>query len=309
MQKRTYPKTVFRKKVFKGLFWTGFVLVFFLSVIAIVRVSNFDTNPVEAKQVQSEETKVNYALSEGAQSFAQNFAREYFDWQNGDEDKKTRVERLQPYLANGLDEHAGLSFEGMEWNSRLSTSQVWHVEETGDDSANITLRVEHILNKNTPQEAPSEEKTGPYEKYFVVPIQTDGISFVVHQIPYFISAPEKPKITSDTTINETGKLQDSKLQEEITSALNTFFKVYTNGTQEELSYYIKGDEIQTMTGVITFKEVKNLIIKQDKSTNQYKVYATVVFQENQSKAQVVYPYELILLKEENRWFIKSIKNR
>ena len=212
MQKRTYPKTVFRKKVFKGLFWTGFVLVFFLSVIAIVRVSNFDTNPVEAKQVQSEETKVNYALSEGAQSFAQNFAREYFDWQNGDEDKKTRVERLQPYLANGLDEQAGLSFEGMEWNSSLSTSQVWHVEETGADSSNITLRVEHILTKNTPQEAPSEEKTGPYEKYFVVPIQTDGASFVVHQIPYFISAPEKPKITSDTTINETenSKIQNSR---------------------------------------------------------------------------------------------------
>ena len=78
MQKRTYPKTIFRKKVFKGLFWTGFVLVFFLSVVAIVRVSNFDTDQAEAKQIQPEEKKVNYAISEGAQSFAQNFARELF---------------------------------------------------------------------------------------------------------------------------------------------------------------------------------------------------------------------------------------
>ena len=38
MQKRTYPKTIFRKKVFKGIFWTGFALVLFLSVVAMVRV-------------------------------------------------------------------------------------------------------------------------------------------------------------------------------------------------------------------------------------------------------------------------------
>ena len=106
-----------------------------------------DTDQAEAKQVQPEEKKVNYAASEGAQSFAQNFARQYFDWQNSDEGKKNRVERLQPYLANGLDKQAGLSFEGMEWNSSLSTSQVWNIEETGKDSALITLRVEQILNK------------------------------------------------------------------------------------------------------------------------------------------------------------------
>ena len=312
MQKRTYPKTIFRKKVLKGLFWTGFALVFFLSVVAIVRVSNLDTNQAEAKQIQPEEKKVNYAVSEGAQSFAQNFARDYFDWQNSDEGIKTRAERLQPYLATGLDKQAGLSFEGMEWNSSLSASQVWNIEDTSKDTALITLRVEQILNKTTSQDSnedPSEEKSGPHEKYFVVPIQTDGKSFVVHQIPYFNSPSEKPNITSDTSIDENGKIQDTKLQEEITSALNTFLKVYTNGTQEELSYYMKDEDIQTMTGVITFKEIKSLVIKQDGSTNQYKVNATVVFQENQSKAQVVYPYELTLVKEDNRWFVHSIQNQ
>ena len=200
------------------------------------------------------------------------------------------------------------------WNGivSLSASQVWNIEDTSKDTAHITLRVEQILNKTTSQDSnedPSEEKSGPHEKYFVVPIQTDGKSFVVHQIPYFNSPPEKPNITSDTSIDENGKIQDTKLQEEITSALNTFLKVYTNGTQEELSYYMKDEDIQTMTGVITFKEIKSLVIKQDGSTNQYKVNATVVFQENQSKAQVVYPYELTLVKEDNRWFVHSIQNQ
>ena len=40
--------------------------------------------------------------------------------------------------------------------------------------------------------------------------------------------------------------------------------------------------------------------------NEYEVNATVVFQENQSKAQVVYPYELTLVKEENRWLFTFV---
>ena len=76
-----------------------------------------------------------------------------------------------------------------------------------------------------------------------------------------------------------------------------------------MSYYIKGEDIQTMTGIITFKEIKSLVIKQGESPKEYEVNATVVFQENQSKAQVVYPYELTLVKEENRWFVRRFKHQ
>lgn len=324
MKKRKYPKTVLRKKVIKGTFWTGFALVLFLSVVAIVRVGNAGAGAVEEKPVEEVKKEENLAAGEGAQSFAENFAVEYFNWQNTDEEKKKRVERLQPFLATGLNDQAGLAFDGMEWNSSLSESQVWNVEEKGEDTALITLRVQHSLNKTTPPDpkaveqakkdkkpAPKakEEKTGPYEKYFVIPVKTDGKSFVVHKVPYFVAPAKKPEITSDATISEEGKIQDTKLQEEITSGLNTFFKVYTTGTQEELSYYTKGDEIQTMNGITTFKEVKSTVIKQGDSENEYEVHATVIFQENQSKAQVIYPYEITLVKEEDRWFVKEMKNQ
>lgn len=324
MKKREYPKTVWRKKVIKGTFWTSFVLVLFLSVVAIVRVGNMGADQAEAKQVQIVEKETNFAASVGAQSFAQNFAQQYFSWQNTDEGKKNRVERLRPYLANGLDEQAGLLFEGMIWNSSLQQSQVWNVKETGEDTALITLRVHHLLNRVIPPDPkeieasqkeekeppkPKEEKAGPYEKFFVVPVKTDGKAFVVYKVPYFIAADKKPEITSEPSIKDNEKLQDPKLHEEITSALSTFFKTYTNGTQEELSYYLKGADIQTMTGIITFKEVKNLILKKGDSTEEYKVHARVIFEENQSKAQVLYPFELILVKEDNRWFVKEMKNQ
>lgn len=323
MKKREYPKTVLRKKVIKGAFWTGFMFVLFLSVVAIIRVGNVGADANEQKSVQKVIKEQNLAVGEGAQSFAENFAAEYFDWQNTDEGKKKRVERLQPYLATGLDEQAGLSFDGMEWNSTLTKSQVWNVEETEEDTALITLRVMHQLKKTTPPDPKVVEKAkknkkeppkakvenaGPYEKYFVVPVRTDGQSFVVYKIPYFIAAPKKPDIVASRTVDEADTVIDSVLQHEITSFLHTFFKVYTTGTQEELSYYTKDNPISSMSGIMTFQEVKNLLIKKGDHQNTYQIFITAVFQENQSKGQVIYPYKLTIVKEDDRWFVKNIQN-
>ncbi|MDE3841089.1 hypothetical protein C0966_17665 (plasmid) [Bacillus methanolicus] len=163
-------------------------------------------------------------------------------------------------------------------------------------------------NKKDPPKA-KVENAGPYEKYFVVPVKTDGQSFVVHKIPYFIATPKKPDIVASRTVNQADTVNDSVLQHEITSFLRTFFKVFTTGTQEELSYYTKDDPIPSMSGIMTFQEVKNIVIKKGKNDTDYLVNATVVFQENQSKAKVVYPYQLRLMKEEDRWFVKEMKNQ
>ncbi|AIE61706.1 conjugal transfer protein [Bacillus methanolicus] len=325
MKKREYPKTVFRKKIIKGIFWTGFFSVLFLSVVAIVRVGNAGTSQAEAEPMHEEVKKEeNLAVSEGAQSFAQNFATQYFNWQNTDAGKKDRVKRLKLYLATGLDEQAGLGFEGMQWNSSLSKSQVWNVEETGKDTALITLRVQHMLKKIThpdpkvvkdakkaKKEPPKakEETIGPFEKYFVVPVKTDGQSFVVYEIPYFIAAPKKPEIVVNTTVDQTDKVNDLVLQQEVLSFLHTFLKVYTTGTQEELSYYTQDNLLPSMSGIMTFQEIKNLLIKKGDHQNTYQIFITAVFQENQSKAQVVYPYKLTIVKKEGRWFVKEMKNQ
>ncbi|USK36543.1 conjugal transfer protein (plasmid) [Bacillus sp. F19] len=299
-------------------------MVLFLSVAAIERSGNAGAGAIQHMPAEDVMKEENFAAEVGAQSFAENFAAEYFNWENSDDEIKNRAKRLHPYLAKGLDEQAGLAFEGMERSSELDDSQVWNVEETEENTALITLRVQHTLKKTTPPDAKAveqakkdkkplpkakEEKSEPFEKYIVIPVKTDGKSYVVHKVPYFVPPAKKPEITSDVSISEKGKIQDSQLQDEITSGLTTFFKVYTTGTQEELSYYTKSDEIKAMTGITTFKEVKDTIIKQGDAENEYKVHVTVIFQENQSKAKVIYPYELVLVKEENRLFVKEMKNQ
>ena len=326
MKKREYPKTVFRKKITKAVFWTGFALVFFLSVIAIVRVGNATAGSSEPDQPQQDEASdvINLASGEGGQSFAQNFAAEYFSWGLSDEDKEKRMKLLSRYLATGLDEQAGLSFEGMEWGSSLKESQVWKVEETGDDSALVTLRVLHESKKTVPPDPEAvkkakedkkdppkakEEKDGPHEKYFVVPVKTDGQSFAVHEIPYLTAAPEKPDITAEPATSEDGKLNDSEIQQEIHSFLNTFFKVYTTGTAEELAYYTETDDIQSMNGVLLFKEVKNFIVREGERTGEYQIDANVLFEDELSKAKMAYPYQLTVTQVNDRWFVQRIEHR
>ncbi|WP_221568662.1 conjugal transfer protein [Alkalihalobacillus sp. TS-13] len=324
MKKRKYPQTVLRKKVIKGLFWTGFTLVLCLSIVAIVQTGNAGVDAHVQKPEPKEEKEDNLAASVGAQTFAENFASHYFYWKNTEEFMKIRAKRLEPFLATGLEEQAGLVFEGMKWNSKLASSQIWKVEETGSDTAEITLRIKQALfrtiqpdkkaitaakkaKKKPPK--PKVKKAGPYERYFVVPVKTDGESFVVHKIPHYVTAPEKPDITVGTEIDEEEIVSDPQLQKQITTFLNTFFKVYTTGTQDELYYYFNGDSIQSMKEILTFKEVKEVILKEGEGTANYTVFTTVVYTEFQSKAQVVYPYEMNIVQEEGRWFVKSIKIR
>lgn len=323
MKRREYPKTVLRKKVIKGFFWTVFGMMLFLSVVSIVRVANAGSDAADEQPVKEERRLENPAASVGAQSFAESFAGEYFQWENSDEAIKERAERLKPYLANDLDEQAGLSFEGMEQDSELTETQVWNVEEQTNDTAIITLRVKHTLKKTTPPDAKAieaakkakkplpeakTEKSEPFEKFLAVPVKSDGESYAVHKVPYFVPPAKKTEINADNAINDEGNIQDSKLKSEVTQGLNTFFKVYTTGSEEELSYYTKNDEIKPMTGIIVFKELKDAVVKQGDASNEYRVHATAVFEEGQSKAKVTYPYEFVLVKEEDRLFVKEMKN-
>ena len=78
MKKREYP-TIFRKKMIKGLFWTGFMMMLFLSVVAIVRVGNQEPALKFKKPHPNRRKERKLAISVGAQTFAQNFATDYFD--------------------------------------------------------------------------------------------------------------------------------------------------------------------------------------------------------------------------------------
>ncbi|MBM7554574.1 conjugal transfer protein [Thalassobacillus pellis] len=324
-KKREYPRTVLRKKVFKGLFWAGFTFVLFLSVVAIVRVGNANGGIQDSSPAaRAEQISQNPATSIGAQTFAQIFATHYFHWENTDEGRKKRAATLKYYLAKGMEEQAGLSFDGLEWNSSLDSSRVWEVKETGNDTAIITLRVKQRLHRTIPPDKkaieaakkakkdipkPKEEEKGPFTNYFAIPVKTDGQSYVVHRKPYYVPEPFTPDIQAHPDVSPEGRVNDAALQKQVTDFLQTFFKVYTTGTQEELTYYTTGEDFRGMKGIVTFQEVKELLLKEGKKPNETRVFTTIRYSVDHSKAQVAYNYELLLEQEGDRWLVKRMHVR
>lgn len=319
MAKRTLPKSVIKKRWIKGLFWAGIFGCLFLSIIAIGRVgvlsAALEDEPDEVEEVVE---IPNHAISEGAQSFAENFATEYFNWSKDGEEN--REKRLENYLATGLDTQAGLRYENMKWDSKFLKSQVWNVEETGEQSADITLRVQHDLSRTVEpseeeikeaeekEEAPPKAKNesgGTHLKYLVVSIKSDGQGFVVSQVPYFIPEPMKPEIEIERN-EEPNVISDGQVEEDIRGFLDTFFTTYTEGSDQELAYYTRGFDLHSLNTILVFKGVEKVDIYDQ--GDYFNVHVDVLMEEETSEAEMIYPYSIELTKEDSRWLVINFEH-
>lgn len=324
-KKREFPKPTVSKKFIRKGFWVLFGICLFLSVVAIIRVANATNANTTVKQEQPEVVQQvqNEATGEGAKTFSSNFAKEYFVWKT--DDPKERAERLKKYLAEGMNEQAGVVFEeGNTTNSNYMSSKIWKVKETGKDTSDVTLAVTYELAKVTtttpkptkkqkkkgiePKPVSKTEKSGPFTKYFVVPVKTDGQSFVVYKTPTFAAAPTKPNLDAAPAISDVEKITDKEVVESARSFANTYLKVYTTGTQEELAYYMKEkSNIRTMNGVVTFKEIQDFAISNAKEKGKYKIELTALMEENSSKTKMVYPFQLTVFKKSDQWILEKIE--
>lgn len=296
MEKRKSPKTVFRKRMVKGVFWTMMGYVVFASTFALFR-----PNPIAPVQAQVQEQKpVNPATAPGVGSFADNLACEYFLWSNDPKALEARKKRLAPYLIDGMDPKAGLGIEGLASSSKLIKSQVWKIEETGTNQAKVTLRVQYNLTENG--------KTSYRINYFVVPVASDGQSFVVYDIPYFVPVPKKPAIQLDPKKPSADLIHDSTLTPAISNFLDSFFKVYATGKPEEITYFTKIEPIQGLQGTLDYMTVKKVEVYPTPQSDVYDVHTQVTFTDKGMKTKFHYPFVLKIQKENERWFVIDLKN-
>ncbi|WP_134704948.1 conjugal transfer protein [Ammoniphilus sp. YIM 78166] len=296
MEKRKYPRTVLRKRIVKIVFWTMTGYVVIASTFALIRPTS--PTPVQA-QVQ-EQKPMNPATGPGVGSFANNLAYEYFLWNKDPKVLEERKKRLAPYLMEGIDPQAGLGIEGLDSSSKLMKSQVWDIEETGPNQAKVTLRVQYTLTENN--------QPAYKIKYFVVPITSDGKSFVVYDIPYFVPTPKKPEIQPEPEKASADIIHDSTLTTAISNFLDSFFKVYATGKPEEITYFSKINTIEGLHGTLDFVTVKKVEVYPTKQSDVYEIHTQVTFAEKGMKTKFHTPFVLKLQKEKERWFVMDLKH-
>ena len=244
-----------------------------------------DIHTIHEKEVI--ETKV--IDTNRVESFVKSFASDYYSWQQSQESIDNRNERLKEYFTEELQQlNAEMVRADIPTTSIARSVQIWSVEQVGDNDFEVTFSVGQQITEN-------EQATNIVSTYSVVVHVDKAGNMVIIKNPTMDSQPKKssyqPKqIESDGTV-------DAEQSEEITSFLETFFKLYPSATEKEVAYYVSNDALPVVQKDYVFAELINPIYTM--KDNQVNVVVTVKYLDQETKTTHLSQYQLLLEKQDN----------
>ncbi len=228
------------------------------------------------------------------ESFVKSFAGDYYSWQQSQESIDNRNERLKEYFTEELQQlNAEMVRADIPTTSIARSVQIWSVVQAGDNDFEVTFSVGQQITEK-------EQATNIVSTYNVVVHVDKAGNMVIIKNPTMDSQPKKssyqPKqIESDGTV-------DAEQSEEITSFLETFFKLYPSATEKELAYYVSNDALPVVQKDYVYAELVNPIYTA--KDNQVNVVVTVKYLDQETKTTHLSQYALALEKQDNWKIVK-----
>jgi len=223
------------------------------------------------------------------ESFVESFAKEYFAWGQSQDAIDARNERLRNYLTEELSQ---LNFDmvraDIPTSSHVWNVQMWNITQDSDMTFTVTFSVEQQITEN-------EISTTITGVYHVVVHADENENMVIIKNPTMDRKPQKssyqPKqAESDGTV-------DAITSEEITSFLETFFKLYPTATEKELAYYVSDNALPVIQKNYVFAELVNPVyVMNGENVN---VIVGVKYLDQDTKTVQISQYELRVVKEGN----------
>ena len=134
--------------------------------------------------------------------------------------------------------------------------------------------------------------------YRILLHQDNTGNLVITQNPTLWSIPNKSDYEPQQP--ESNGTVDSDTVQEVTDFLETFFAFYPTATDKELAYYVKDHALPLINQAYVFSDLINPVFQEKE--NQIKVWVTVKYLDETTKAMQFSQYELILEKDTN-WMI------
>ena len=291
-------KTTGLRKVGKVILW---ILVCFLLVKGVIGILD---NKSQDKMLQSindytTAAEQREAARAGAASFAEKFVYAYYSFDGSSNSDYS--DRVQKYLANALAFQkpvgSGIATQVLSAKafkitfsekSKMDVDVLAKVRYTGDNASGSA-----ISDKDLNLRVPVAYKDGKY---------------AVDAMPMLIPEDEAANI-SRSEGNITGSEVDQKEEREIKQVLESFFKTYYEGTDQEVAYYVSDHSKikHSLQGTFTFEGVKRIEAYLLPDSEKYVVDAVISINDNgQGIEQEMYLY---LTKGENKYFIEEISTR
>jgi hypothetical protein len=308
------PKAITGRKVGKVTFWCVMGFVFAGSSLSFIQLAG----PPRAVAVQEKkkEEPVKIKMSEAELiAYANSFAANYFNWKvdmNVAEERKKK--RLEKFLVEGSDEQGGLNRDTLKnASSILVKSEAVEVRQKGNE-AEVTLKIiqklEPVNNPapRTTQAPDTQKEQKEVTRYFSIPILMEKGKMVVPNNPTIVHGErEKAPYKVATFKSEGREINTDAEKKKVEQFLQSVFKVYTEGTPEEIAYYFEKSNITDgLKGIMTFSKLENLRIYEDKD-NGYKVLVDAKLKDNDSSLEYTYTYDLNLVNKDNKFSISSMK--
>lgn len=266
--------------------WGIILLVLLLSLAAIGATSQ--SAPEEIEVIE------NPATEPEAAEFAKVFADTYFTWNANAEGWERRASRLEPMLAAGLDEQAGLITNGQEWNSTMARAEVYRIEEVSDDRAAITLRVV--------QELTSGDEQKVVNHWFTVPVGF-AEAYGIYDLPSFTAVETS---TALQTQPQEGTAVSPTIEDNVRNFLGTFFESYAADTPDTLGYFFEDPETAVgLEGKLEFEEIPQASITQA-ADGTLEVRASVLWIDPETETGYTANYRMTLRETDGRYIVVTI---
>lgn len=304
----TSIKTSGLRTVGKVILWVLVIFLIFRGVVSILDNKSQDELLKTIDDYKST-AELREEVRSGAAAFAENFVYEYYSFDgHANQDYSVRVGK---YLAAGLDvpkpTGSGTAAEVLS----AKTIKITFTEKNLMD-VDVSIKVRYSaasdINLSGGEELSGNALTVLHKDLTIrVPVVWYDRGYAVDSMPLLIPEAEAADVARAEGYSGTEVSQKEK--EEIRQMLESFFRTYYEGTDQELAYYASAESTikHGLLGAVSFSDIRLISAYYLEVENEYLVNtAIIVNDQGQELSQELY---LTLTKEEKKYYIKEISTR
>lgn len=284
--KKTKVRTVGTRKKTVTFLW-----ILLIGSLAFAIYKNFtaiDQHTVHEREII--ETRI--IDTNAIESFTKNFVKDYYTWLNEKDSIEQRAEKINDYLTENLRAlNTDTIRDDIPTSSSVSNINIWSVTPESDN----TYAVIYSVDQKVTEDKDIQQIRSTYR---ILLYQDNEGNLVITQNPTLWSIPNKSDYEPQQP--ESNGTVDSDTVQEVTEFLETFFTFYPTATDKELAYYVKDHALPVINQEYVFSELINPVFHEKE--NQIKVWVTVKYLDETTKATQFSQYKLTLEKDRN-WMI------
>ena len=168
----------------------------------------------------------------GIENFVKDFAKSYYSWSNTKEAIEQRTTAINQYLTNELqDLNVDTVRIDIPTSSMVKDVQVWTVTQAESNEFDVVYEIDQTIKEG--------DQTKDTTAVYMVKVHTDNEGYIITQNPTLASIVKKSSY--EPKAKEADASIDTVVTQDATAFLETFFKLYPNATEKELSYYVNGN--------------------------------------------------------------------